>query len=389
MPTPSGAFMSNRRQNQGNYIPGVTAGAAQNSNGTINGSAPRQYDPYTGQLVDPGGAFQGGTSAYRAGGANNGIVGSPNLGVTSALLNYGNSSPQARQYLQSLGINPTVNGFNAFDYAGLSTGVNQGAQYAQPSSFSSPEAYRTYMEGFMNAGRGEQLPVGVHRMDGQLVYNPTGGTNRASWVPWPGAAQYESGISGQGQQGIGLGAGLDAGRTQSPFELNLQNAIQNLVNNPRPYQNNVMGGRVPGSIQPQNAKSSLLNGGQVNLGTEEALMRSQARGGIGAAQRRAEENSRMDAARRGVASRGDASIRDQLNRIGARGASDQNRAQLDISKTISDLERANLLGGLGAGNSLLGTQLMDSRALQQLLVQLQAIQAQNGQNGLSMLLGTI
>lgn len=391
------------RRSQNNYgDPAPAAPRTSTSVGTQGQrgrSQPLQYDPVTGQMRDPGGVFQGGTSSRRAGGAQNGMMGSPLLGTSAALINYGNQSPQNQAYLRQMGLVPTVNGFSAFS-------SNSGSAPVQltPGMNSSDQAGRTFANGMIQSVPGPNGTTQYLDSTGMGV-QPSSTWKRdsagrlfdsASMPGMQGEAAFP-GMGGGGGSGGGSGGGGGAfpvdDREQSDFELELQNSISGLLNQPRPYQRNVYGSRVEGSLPPgdKNYKggNGYPNSGATNLGTEEALLRSNAANSIAAGTRQNQEAVRMDAARRGATNSqgGDAGVRDSLNRETARGASNQNTAMSGISKMISDIERSNLMGGLGAGNSLLNTQLTDARSLQQLLAQIYAIDKQSGQGNLNMLLG--
>lgn len=141
------------------------------------------------------------------------------------------------------------------------------------------------------------------------------------------------------------------------------------------------GAKQGGSLEQQlesGVKGMLQNPTGYNS-TQEQQLRNRAVDPISQQMMEGMEDVRADAARRGAAT-SDADIRDQLGRVRSDAAMSASDASFNVDKALADLGRQGRLGAIGAGNSLLQTQLQNARSQQELELMLQQMEAENAQN---------
>lgn len=331
-------------------------------------SGQQQYrtNPITGQQepVNTGGIYQGGTSNRRAGLAENGMVGSPDLGTVSELLRWASQVPGGEAQLRAMGMMPQV---HSTQYGGrtphpfqqdaqmqnqfrnqvasgqrayvngrlIDTSTGQPINGATYGNFTSP--------GYENYNQQRQGSFGGFGMGNLTANQNTGGANL-------GNMSFGRLIGGNGQQG-----------DQSGFEMNLQNSIQQMLQNPTGFTD-----------------------------AQQTQMRTRAGDAAAGQQAMNAQRIQEDAVRRGAygSAGGDADIRDQLNRSNMEGAASQQRAVQDVDFGLADLARQGSQVATGQGIGLLGEQFKNQNSIRELVMMLEALKSSMGsQGGLSMILG--
>ena len=206
----------------------------------------------------------------------------------------------------------------------------------------------------------------LNRAGGNTIEGP--GPRVSGYVN--GQAQYASqaapgfGVNPSGQgvpSAPGFGLLTGGGQQQGGFEMNLQNTIQQMLQNPTGY--------TPG---------------------QQAMMRTRAGDSAAGQQSINAQRIQEDAVRRGAygSAGGDADIRDQLNRSNAQGAADQQRAVQDVDFGLADLGRQGRQGAAALGTGLLGEQFKNQNSMRELVMMLEALKSSmGGQGGLNMILG--
>lgn len=260
---------------------------------------------------------------------SSGVVGTPDLGRASELMRYAGQVPGGEQYLRSMGMMPEVS------TVGITMG-NSPRQYGNAQSTTVSNPWQSISPDILNRyASGEFGQAQQQYAQGLLSSRGTGGIG-----------------------GTGIVTGQDYQREQLPMEQTLEQQIGQLFKNPTGYNS-----------------------------TQQQQLRNRASEPYAIAQQQAMEQTRQDAARRGITG-GDEQIRDQLNRVAMQGAKGQQGAQLDIDQMLAQLTQQGRIGGIQAGTGLLGQQLGDVRSLREMITMLQALQQQGGmQGGLQFLMG--
>lgn len=321
----------NQNRNQG-ATGGAGPGGAPQPYGQRGRSGQQVYNPETKQWEDQPGIFQGGTSNRRPGLPQQGIVGSPNLGLASEinrLISQGVLSPQQAA---AQGLLPDISSWRPM-----------GSAPAQQHAAMTGGHYNSY--GMWQPG--ETSAVGYS--------NPAFGSNNPITVTTPQGPRLLSSFGGGVGGGVGGGApninGQGYNREQSPFEQNIQSSIEQLMN-------------------PQFGNALRTREGERISGLTAA----------------AGQSAREDAVRRGASSSalGDTDIRDQLNRVSAEGTRQGRQADLDIDMLLNQIRS----GAVGQGIGLLGQQLGDVKSIREMITMLEALKQQNSPvNGLQFSLG--
>lgn len=337
---PGGQMTSSFSGTGAGQTSGGTQHNAQQNNYGWGRSGQQQYrtNPVTGaqEPVNTGGVFQGGTSNRRAGSAQNGMVGAPDLGTVSELMRWAQQVPGGMQQLQAMGMMPEI---SSTQYGGSNNGSLQ-----------------------TRSGIGSGSPFGgMNRL-----MNNTGqaATNNPMTSRPPMQSFGNGGLSAPGGgQGLGSSFGtlIGGGQQQGGFEMNLQNTIQQMLQNPTGY--------TPGQQAQMRTRAGDAAAGQQDINAQRI---------------------REDAVRRGAygSAGGDADIRDQLNRSNAQGAADQQRAVQDVDFGLADLGRQGRQGAAALGTGLLGEQFKNQNSIRELVMMLEALKSSmGGQGGLSMILG--
>ena len=266
---------------------------------------------------------------------------------------------QGAAYLRQNGLMPTYNGI-ALDQLQVSSMMNGG----QPVNLAAPNA-RSMIQAD-NYEYQNQLPAGVHRASsamawgiqpGDLVYNPTGGTNRADWVRWEAPQQQQAQAPSYGASAPGFGGGAggynpgSSGPTGLPLEGDITNSIRGI----------------------------LANGGSPFSGQQQQYLRNQSTEGIDQQYGADLEAMQADAVRRGLNPNEIQGSQRALAQ-GARNARQQAINNFDIGNAQASM--GNRLSAIGAGTGLLGTQISNEDSIRRYYAMLGA-----AQNGAPMFLG--
>ena len=353
----------------GRFGGGLQAGAA---------SGAGSYRDEQGNLIDPGGRFQGGTSAFRAGSPVGGQVGAPNLGMFSSLSNWAQQVPGGQQQLMGMGIAPSYNGMMFGNMGGPNANAeyrsylnNQAQSGGQPNGPSDQSDYWSYVNRY-NLSRG-----GAPGTQGRQMFEQQSSPGQFSFPSMFGMGQGQQqarpgGMGGGGQFGVGQfsggmnplagrgGAGAGAGA----------------------------GGGIMGNLQ--NTINTMMRGGSGVPQNVENAMRTRVGDTVAGQQSSAEQRAREDAVRRGASTSGggDSDIREQLNRVSAEGSTQQIQGQQGIDQMLSQLGQQNRATGVGAGVNLASAQLRDQQQLRDLMLMMGMLQSQQGpQGGLGSILG--
>lgn len=285
-------------------------------------------------------------------------MGSVNWGAFGGITNAYDQMPagQARDqfgsYLRSQGLMPSYNGI-PYDQIQQNDPRLQG--------------HTTHGSGIGGGISGGQALGGLNRMAG-MQGTPALGMN-APQQPGGmfgggfGGGLLGSGAGGQGgmfnpQIGMGVGGGRSgggglggfptlphgggSGPTGLPLEGSMTGAIQGILRNPSPFS-----------------------------ATQTQQMRNQATSGNNAAAQTEMQRYREDAARRGV---NPGEIEGSLGAIGQRFARQGQQQGLDFDLAQAQASRQGLLSGLGAGQSLMNSQIGNESSIRQYLAALAAAQ---------------
>ena len=332
-----------------------------NSNGGVGNQqyGPPQQGPGGGGQQRPGGqmtsSFSGTGAGQTSGGTQHNAqqnnygwggqqrrgaeanVGAPDLGTVSELMRWASQVPGGMQQLQSMGMMPEI---SSTQYGGSNNGSLQ-----------------------TRSGIGSGSPFGgMNRLmnnTGQAATN----NPMTSRPPMQSFGNGGIGMGGGRQDGLGSSFGtlIGGGQQQGGFEMNLQNTIQQMLQNPTGY--------TPGQQAQMRTRAGDAAAGQQDINAQRI---------------------REDAVRRGAygSAGGDADIRDQLNRSNAQGAADQQRAVQDVDFGLADLGRQGRQGAAALGTGLLGEQFKNQNSIRELVMMLEALKSSmGGQGGLSMILG--
>lgn len=339
---------------------GRFGGGLQAGNRSGQGVAPGQDDP--------GGRFQGGTSAFRAGSPEGGQVGAPNLGVASELNRWAGQVPGGQSHLYGMGMAPMINGL-PFGSLG------------NPTADQNYQNTMQYMSNVPNASS-----MGMGQFQDPTYLNYVSNYNRQQQQQSPGQFSMPS-MFGQGQGQIGSsapGQGLARQFGVGGFSGSLNNPLAGRGGS------GSAGSGIMGNLQ--NTINTMMRGSSGVPQNVENAMRTRVGDTTAGMQSSAEQRAREDAVRRGASTSGggDSDIRDQLNRVAAEGSSQQIQGQQGIDQMLAQLTNQNRATGVGAGVNLASAQLRDQQQLRDLMLMMGMLQAQQGpMGGLSSILGGV
>jgi len=321
--------------------------AAQAKAETGSAKPKKQPTTYGGIISKQGG---------RPGAPQQGVMGAPNLGAMGGIQAWAAAVDKmygpgaAQKYLQQRGINPTVNGYSAVGGGGSPAAIamTPGGQsqkiaddFINPTGMIQKDASGNLLD---STGMGVAPSASMRTDSAGRMFD-------SGVVSGNGLMKGSSAAFGGGSGGNILGGPTGGGSSSGGLSGQIESTIGGMLSNPTGYT-------------PQ----------------QEQMLRNRASEAIASQQKSNTNDVRLDAIRRGAA-KGDADIRDQLNRVNAAGANGQARASFDVDKALADLARNTKLGAVGAGNTFVRNQ----QELEMLLAQMQE---ENGPlAGLSLSLG--